>query len=280
MANITLTIPLPVLGAGEYFKTRYRSLPSGAWSSVVNRTNAAFTLTGLSVGSYQLEVILVKADATQCAPVYQAFDVAADFSCIDFTATLLQSGSVYNLKLNYTLPTGFTNPPCGWDVIITGNTGTKTIPYTTLPPGGSITIAVNNVAMAVRVCANLCGDNFKYCYQGDISPVSPPCTPLTIISPDIVYNGPASVPLPNSHFIRVQIINSAPSTTPCTLYYTETSMPLAGPPDSGSQVLLLYPAPANLMYSIRVYPKAQFPGEAHYQCHIVDACGVSHVFNV
>ncbi len=277
MANITLTIPLPLLTAGQHFKTRYRSLPSGTWSSYTNRTNAAFTLTGLSTGNYELEVILVNADETECPATYKQFTVVADFSCIDFTVTLAQSGSVYNLNIAYTLPGGFTNPPCGWDVIITDNTGTKTIPYATLPMGG-ITLSVNNLAMVVKVRANLCNGDYKYCYQGDISPIAPPpCVPLKLTGIDMIYNGPTSNN-PNTYYIRFQIINSVPASKTYFISYQEA---LPGTDSGTFSFNLPSPAPLSYLYSMLVHPTSPSkPFEVMYTGSITDDCGVSHPFSV
>jgi hypothetical protein len=278
MANITLTIPLPLLTAGQHFKTRYHSLPAGVWSSYVNRSNSPFTLTGLSTGNYELEVILVNADDSECPATYKLFSVKEDYSCIDFTAALSQTGSLFKLTISYTLPGGFTNPPCGWDIIITDSTGTKTIPYASLPVGG-IVLSVNNTAMTVKMRANLCYGDYKYCYQGDISPIPPPpCTPLKLVALDLLYNNPSSQPNPNTYFIRFSIINSIPASKTYHISYQEGSPGT----DSGTfSFNLPSPAPGTYMYSMQVHPTSPFkPYEISYTGSITDDCGVSHPFSV
>jgi hypothetical protein len=275
MADITLTIPLPVLASGQYFKTRYRALPAGAWSSYVNRTNAPFTLTGLSTGDYQLEVILVKADASECEPTYTGFKVENDFSCIDFSATLVQVNSLYLLRLAYTLPGGFTNPPCGWDIIITTPTSMQTIPYAVLPPTGPIKIAVSNVVMHVKVRANLCDGSYKYCFDDDVAALVPSCTPMVITKSELVKFG-------NDYYVRIFLYNSSPITPLLTFNYKEISFfyPPNTSPQSG---VFSHPGVGAIpgsphMYSIKVEPRA-YPGEGlQYEGTIADVCGKSHYF--
>lgn len=273
MANITLTIPLPILTGSQYFKTRYRLLPAGAWSSNVNRTNAHFTITGLTAGSYQLEAILVNSDNSECPATYIPFTVVEDFDCIDFDTTLVQSGSLYRLDITYTLPGGFTNPACGWDIIVTDATGTKTIPYSTLPVSGTISVAVSNIAMLVRVRANLCNGDYKYCHEEDVSPIAPSCTPMVVTKADMVKAS-------GVYYVRVFLFNSTPATATLNFNYKEISnqFPVGAIPDSGT---FSYSGPPllpgnNYMFSFQVQPKA-YPGEGLiYEGTVTDVCGKSH----
>jgi hypothetical protein len=274
MANITLTIPLPILTGSQYFKTRYRALPSGSWSSYVNRTNAAFTLTGLGTGSYQLEVILVNDDTSECAANYTGFEVADDFECIDFDATLAQTGSLYQLNITYTIPGGFTNATCGWDIIVTDATGTKTIPYSVLPVSGAITLAVQNLAMHVQVRANLCNGNYKMCFEDDISPIVPACTPLIIVKAEVIKA------FTNSYALRLLIYNSVPATVSIGYSFKEISPyypgSLSGQAGSGS----FYGPPLipgnPYLFTMFVNPNG-YPGEGiQYEGTLTDICGKSH----
>jgi hypothetical protein len=178
MPDITIQINTPTLVSGESFKTRYRQLPAGAWSSYTTRTNAPFTLTGLSVGDYELEVIVVKG-ATECPAIIRPFKVVQPFSCITFDAEIVQNDIAFNLVINYTIPGGFTNPPCGWKVIVTGNTTNKTIPFVTLPTP-PLKIAVANEGLFVKIVADLCNGKTQNCYEGDVPPISIPCVPIVL----------------------------------------------------------------------------------------------------
>lgn len=187
MPDITIQINTPVLVGGESFKVRYRQLPAGAWSSYSTRSNAPFTLTGLSVGDYELEVIVVKG-ATECPAIIRPFKVVQPFSCITFDAEIVAAGSQFNLEITYTLPGGFTNPPCGWTIQAIGNTTNKSINYTTLP-ASPIKIPVANEGLLVRVIANLCNGKTQTCYEGDVLQIPAPCIPIVVSSVTFVPTG-------------------------------------------------------------------------------------------
>jgi hypothetical protein len=273
MADITLTIPLPVLIAGQHFKTRYRELPSGSWSGYTNRTNAPFTITGLTAGNYQLEVILVKADETECPAVYKTFIVTDDYDCIDFTAEIVQNGSLYNLVISYTLPGGFADPGCGWDIIILQSGNTTTIPYATLSVSGTITIPVSNTVLNLKIRANQCNGNYKYCFDGEVPAAEPDCTPMSAISGTILYTAGATFPWS----IKLDFTNSTPPTTFANIHYSQTGFIMPGNiPDSGN---LIFPfmswgaGPTSVTFKVLPAP---YEGELSYAGTILDVCGVVH----
>ena len=220
MPNVTITIGTPVLAAGEHFKIRYRLLPNGSFSAPQNKTNAPFTLTGLTAGSYELEVIVVKADCSECPPAYQIFEVVTLFTCIDFTVTLvLEANGLTYLQISYSLPGGWIDPACGWDIVYNGNT----VHYAALP-ASPIKILVPNVTTQVQIVADGCNGNKKLCYTGTVPPAIPTCTPTfftgytiqptslsTFNSPEflLTVNFTQSTPCTTSVFL---IINQGPVT--------------------------------------------------------------------
>lgn len=178
MPDITITIPTPILTGSDTFLVRYRALPAGAWSSHTTQTNAPFTLTGLAVGLYQLEVIVVK-DGVECPAITKQFEIIAEYECIEFEAELVQtSAGLYNIEISYTIPSPLVNPPCGYIIEIRGKS-TKTITYATLP-ASPIKIQVLNEPMLVRVIADLCNGKRENCYEADITMLPPNCTPIVI----------------------------------------------------------------------------------------------------
>ncbi|MBS1771508.1 MAG: hypothetical protein JST82_01520 [Bacteroidetes bacterium] len=215
MPNITITIPQPVLTTGQYFKTRYRLLPSGSWSSYVNRSNAPFTLTGLSAGDYQLEAILVKANGTQCAAIYKNFTVVPDFSCLSFSASMIQSGSLYYIQITYTLPPGYTNPACGWEMVYEHGTSIVNNTYPVLP-SSPILIPVANQSYKLTIYGNICNGNKTKCGQFDISPISPPpCTGIHVTSQTMFKSA-------GKYYITLNFTQSSPPTTTLTIFYQQT----------------------------------------------------------
>lgn len=105
MAELTVTIPYPILTAGQSFKVRYRALPAGGFSAPSSRTNAAFTITGLTAGTqYEFEIIVVNADASECPPTFWYGTPQDEYSCDVFTVTQSGDGvsAPYVLNITYT----------------------------------------------------------------------------------------------------------------------------------------------------------------------------------
>lgn len=222
MPNATITIPQPLLTAGQYFKTRYRQLPSGGWSSYTNRTNAAFTITGLAAAQYQMEVILVKANGTECPPIYKTFTLIGDYDCtkVTFSAQMIKVGSVYNLEVLYTKNAGYVAPPCGWQIVYVHNSTTYNYTITSLPlASGSIKIPLtNNNGLLVRIFSDMCSGKKKQCYEADVTKPFEPCTNMTLLSAVMTKN-----PSTGLFFITLNIVQSAPPTTTPMVYYKQTN---------------------------------------------------------
>jgi|GEM_PF-2571413 hypothetical protein len=188
MPNLDITISTPVLTAGQYFKKRHRLLPAGAWSSYTNRSNAQFTLTGLSVGTYEFEFIVVNADGSQC-PVRSFTKEVKEFECMDVTVE--QLNNPYRIKIAYALPPGGTMPPCGIQARYQDVAGggwaaynVTTNPYYIYPPNTTPS------DWRVNVNALLCEGQYKSCFNQIVPKPEPvPCTPLSLNVQSIVFNG-------------------------------------------------------------------------------------------
>jgi len=271
MPDITIQINTPALLAGSHFKVRYRMLPAGAWSSYTTQTNAAFTLTGLAAGGYELEVVLVR-NGVECPATIRTFTVTAPFTCLMFDAEIVAAGSQHNLEIGYTLPGGYVQPPCGWQVQAIGNTTNKVINYTTLP-APPIKIPVANEGLLVRVIANLCNGKTQTCYEGDVTGIPAPCLPLTITSVVLSYVGPQpnlmerfkitfhftqSTPATTLPVINIQQINGVPGNL-TTAYFNPY-----GPISPTATSLSVFVDAA--------YLPPQFNGHYYFEWFFMDAC--------
>lgn len=184
MADLNIQINDPVLQLGEKFVVRYRLLPSGSFSSWTNRTNSAFTITGLSAGQYEIEIAFVKADGTQCPSVFEYYDVVvplSPFSCPAFTVSQLANPA--RLSITYTGGSG--TAACGYTIEYRKNS-TGAFSRVTFPtlPASPITLALpsGNASYQVRILSNAC-DGYLVCYDGVIgSPEPPECTGLSGLS--------------------------------------------------------------------------------------------------
>lgn len=222
MPDITIQINTPTLVAGESFKVRYREI-GGAWSGYSTRTNAAFTLSGLTPGNYEMEVIVVKG-GIECPAIIRPFTVIAPFSCITFEAEIVQNDVAAKLVIDYTIPGGFVNPPCGWKIILQGALNNKTINYSVLPTP-PINIPVLNEAMVVKVVADLCGKS-QTCFEADVPAADNPCTPMVVNSVTAVWAGIANNQL--RYNVTFNITQSIPPTTTAFVTVTQTNTIIAG----------------------------------------------------
>lgn len=273
MPDIDITINSPVLLAGQKFKTRYRELPAGVWSANVDRTNATFTLTGLTAGKYELEVILVLADETECAATLRGFEVVDPVACIDFTAEIVQTASgLYNLQINYSIPSPVYNPACGWKI----QYGSTVVNYATLPTP-PIVIPVQNVGMQVKVTANGCNGNEKDCFNADVPEITPTCTPMTITGAEVIINGT----FPGGYTLTIKFTGtqSSPPTQWLTVLVNQINV-LSGTPGQASYPTFTYgPIPTVGFSSFYVSLLANnnvFGSLLEFNWLIVDACNVTH----
>lgn len=282
--DVTITINTPVLTGGKTFKVRYRQLPAGTWSGYSTRTYAPFTLTGLAAGEYELEVILVNADSSECPPTYRKFSVVTPFECTTFTAAIVQNGSLYNLEINYTTPA--TSPACGWTIVYDGNV--VNYPMLPAPP---LKIPVANKPVHLQVIANNCKGNQRACFSGDIPAIpDPPCTPLVLNTGagTITYLSTLSSGL---YKFRIGLVftQSSPCSTAFSLFCNQLNV-LAGLPGQVS-----YPAysfgpvlctATGLSFEILANPNVQFlattPGveerKFDFVGTLIDKCGKVHGF--
>lgn len=287
MADVTLTIPLPVLQAGEQFKYRYRTYPSGSFGAYAFTSTQQISLTGLANGEYELEVLLVKADLTECPASLKRFIIVPPFSCYSFGASIIQSGSQYVLRIVYALPSPIVNPACSWKISYQPvGYATQILTYSSLPLSGIINITLPaNVDVNLTIYGDLCNNNLQFCFEDQIPKIpTPNCTPMVLASYDLQYvNGIWG--------IRLFGTNSNPATPIYTFNYSETSLlNIGATPDSGTFTFAGGAGGAAFLYSITgLNPQGIYlqgnPGEflpncIRYTGSIVDICGNSHVFNV
>lgn len=285
MANQTITIPSPVLTGSEKFKVRYRQLPSGVFSAYQDRTNAPFTLTGLSEGNYEVEIIFVTASGIECEPTYEYFDIYADYTCLDFYSQMIEqpaNSGLFYIKVNFQIGTA---PPCGWQITLAPLDGSpiRTLTYPTLPSSGELRISSPNKDTRLTATALLCNGREKECYSVIVSKVviPTPCVPLVIVSTEMVFN-PGGAPW-SLHIVFTQ---STPPTKGINVQWQQVGTPVVPgtPMDSGSFVLpgfVYFSAPGgnHQVYINQLNPTSVY-GQFTYNCKMLDECGTWHHFQV
>lgn len=277
MPNVTLTISTPVLGVGEVFRTRYRLLPNGAYTSNVDRDNNPFTLVGLSAGQYEMEVIHVLADGTVCEAIIKPFEVVADYTCQIFTPVIVQNGQLFNLQITYGT---VTNPPCGFHIKITGATTNKIVNYSPLP-ASPLLIPVANEQLQVEVIADLCNQKTKHCLDTIVNPIEPTCTPMILSSATILLN--TTYPGGSKGFtITLNYTQSVPVSQYVTLYCIQTNA-LGGAPGivnlSNPGYGPIAGGATSLSFGIIGNPNV-YENTYNFSGYIIDICGKKHTFTV
>lgn len=304
MADVVVTILTPTLTGSDYFKTRYRLLPAGAYTANVNRTNAPFTLASLAVGDYEMEIIFVDVEGateTECPAVIHEFSVDPEFTCFPFDAEIVQNGALYELVVTYTLPSPLSWPPCGFDITWNQNGTNNTIHYATLPLSGEIRYTIpTNANTSLTVLADMCG-YYNVCFEESVPKIpSPNCTPAVLTGYDLVFTPPpvgAVVGTPGTWNARAFGINSNPATPIYNFSYQELSLvPPGYVPDSGNfsfpgglplgNFLYTIPQPGTLnpkgvfLYITGGFPSELIPNCIIYRISFVDYCNVRHTFCV
>jgi len=275
--DVTIQINIPPLQVGETFKVRYREYPSGVFSATQLETNAPFTLTGLTAGEYELEVILDKGDI-DCPAVLKRFTVVDPFTCLTFTGeTQTLSNGLHQVQLTYGAVVS--NPPCGWYIVISGNNNNKTITYPTLP-ASPLNIPINNGAVTVQVYADLCNGNLETCYEADLAAPPVSCTPMVVNNVEITWdNNPNNVLAFTVHF---DITQSTPYTSQALVNVTQTntiSMGAGLPGQSNYGSFNPYLLGINqIAFSVPINVNSAVGGVDTYtfSWYIIDRCGVKH----
>lgn len=269
--NITITLSNPTLVGGEKFKTRHRLYPSGTFSAYTDRTNAPFTITGLTAGQYELEVIFVTELGDECDAIYEYFNVYNIGDCPTFTLSLECNNFVPYLNMDYTFPSPYTMPGCGYRVTVVQATGTIVKDY---PTGLSITgnekIILSSVSggVTVKIEANNCGI-FTECEYLSLAPLDCDCTPLVVSSAYMQYN-----PSIMKWKVTINYTNSTPATSFTRISYNQVNTVFSGSLDSGV-INTLSPLPTS---SIAFYVNANINGAFEaptYHGVIIDQCGNS-----
>lgn len=286
MADITITINNPVLVAGQKFKVRYRLLPAGAFTAYVDRTNAPFTLTGLSAGIYEIEYITVLVGDVECPAITGTFEIV-EFECLTFTVT--QEESPYRLKIEYTLPGGYVQPACGWNIgyqDVSGGVGVGGFANVAFNPLPASPIYINIPGalrdLNVRFTANQCDGVAEICQEGIIpAPEPAPCIPM----PFVEFTSIEFIrPLPNKveeYYLQYKFRATSPNCGFATLNMSQTPVPPAGTGIQAwttSQIITVanISGDQNRGLFIRYNGYSGAPFSRTWTFDLLDCCGIHH----
>ncbi len=288
MSNIDITIPLPVLTAGQYFKVRYRDDPAHAWVDIAHQTNAPFTITGLSAGMYELSFTLVRSDdpLVACEEVIQWFEVVEEGPCGEFSFVIVANDDATLYTLQLTPGSMPVTPPCGgYDVVygIAGGT-MSTVHYANIV--GTILLPAGNHIYHVEVHALDCEGNYTTCYNDDVHPPEGGCDHATLVIAKLLQGSIVQYP-PYGWYIELTIVQSAPPTNPFTVAYSQgnsfnNNNNVGGINDSGIKQLTATAATIYLSFAVNPtqgydlsYVGGRWVPMIIYNGTIADRCGWS-----
>jgi len=282
MPNIPVTIGTPILLTGESFRVRAREYPSGSFGAPQSETNAPFNIVVANAGEYEIEIVHILADDTECPAVYRRYVVPIEYNCSawDFTPNMIEEpvgSGIYYVQLNYGTSA---QPPCGWTVIYGGNT-------TLFPalPTSPLKIPSNNTTQRLIVKAEFCNGQSTECLNTVISKITPPeppaCIPVVIVSSEVILqDGPGGF----QYYLKVLFTQSTPPTPFADFQWQQTGTPkVPGTPlDSGSFVqinpgFLYWVQGTNRYILLKIYPTVTF-GQITYTGRMRDICGAWHNF--
>lgn len=234
MANVDITIPTPILMPGEYFKVRYRPYPAGSYTTAPNQTNAPFTITGLTANQqYEFEITLVKADASECTPVY-IYRTPREFECIDFTVIQEGNGAdiPYRLKITYTDPAPDPNTYCKVYVRNkrVSDTGWTAPSFTTLPASPFyVNLLLPIEDRDVQIYFDTCSGQYAMCFDDTVpKPEEPPCEGMTASLQNIQFNG-YNIDGSLRIALTIQGTQSTPRSTNINFYITQRNINITPP---------------------------------------------------
>lgn len=273
---INIDKPILDLTLGQYFKIRYR-LDGGAWSGYTNYTTNSPTLTGLTEGEYDVEIIFYNGTA-ECDAVYTSFVALEAPDCPTFTFEIIKVDLITQLKISWTLPSPFTAAPCGYEFVINQGSFSTIIDYTTLPSTGVAFVTLPaNLTTTVSAYLNDCYQ-LKLCTEADVDPDSTACIPMTINTVAKTYD-----PFTDMWLITITYGQSTPRTTATTMTWQQTNV-LIPPviPTFGSFAWSPSGAAgggASVAWKVPYNRDGQID-EATFKGNFTDVCGNTHTWSV
>lgn len=268
----TFQINTPILLAGQYFHVRYRLLPAGPWVVIANQTNAAFDITGLSPGQYELEASLAYGSPEIiCPPSSYYFSVPNPSYCncmgITSASVALDANGLTVINVQYI----FTEPQavCGYTVTyVSQDTGiSTTLNFPTLPPTELNILVPNPDSECYRLIINMdcCDGNIIECYNEIRCLAEPPeCAHIEVLSASIYQ-------ISGQFYLQINITQSTPVTNIFDIYYFQFNNFISGVGDSGT---IAYGSGGALTLTFPINPNfnIQYGTKVTYNGSLVDGC--------
>lgn len=270
--DVQISINAPILLGTEYFIVRYRIAPAGVWVDLGIQSNAPFTITGLSAGNYELEVVFVNEEGVLCPAVIRDFTVVADppideCECMDVTNLYVSRNCDNTAVIHMNL--GAQTGGCNLSITYTqfGNINPQTITY----PQGSFPSFVDistpdnpsSTPPSINVTLECCNGDTLTCFNGQIADVRNQdcgCTVPYISGAWINYD-----PIADEYTMCINF-TSLPGVDH-EIYYKQLSTTNPAVFDEGT-----VPTTTDGYYEIVLAPEP-FPGDIQYYVKVTNDCG-------
>lgn len=275
--NLNLSVQHPILVLGELLKVEY-STDGVNFTLDSYQSSNTFTTAygGFTAGvTYYFRFTIVKpSPLVECDSIIVPYTVPDEVDCLDFEASITTIDNVFRLEISYTIPSPYVQP-CGGYVLKYGiSYPLTTINYATLP--SSISIIVNNAPYYVEIYQVDCDGNLILCYEEQVEPEIPPCSPAVVNSVTFTNIG-------GQYTLTFNVTQSTPTTNTFIINYNQCNFIAGGGsgiPDSGS---VTRNSTNNNPEIITVPVNPNFntgPGTLTYCGTIIDVCNFSRPFDV
>lgn len=267
-----ITIGYPVLITGEKFEVKHRKLPNGSWDDDGDQTNAPFIITGLDPNSeYELSIIYIMADGTECPEVIYPFDTPPDdvvrCRCLSVDEVFISGGCDDNPWLLTINHDGGVNA-CGARVDYSVNGGAETIvQYEELPSPLVIPVSSPdyvNVTLYLRCCSTY---EWITCFKSPIIDIREcGCINPLVLSQYGINANPDDY---TGAFIYFTLTPSSPAMYPVTVIATQLNA-------TGTTDYVSVQVNAQGYHEIPINPQA-FDGVLQYSLVAYNECGADMV---
>lgn len=232
MADITIHIASPILGANQGFHVR--QWDGTTWTDLGYFTTNDIDVTGLTEGEcYDFAITFLQSlsPLVECNQIIRTYCVPAAQPCVTVTGEIEAVGDNYNLVLTIGLPSPY-SVPCGGYILEYG----LNAPYTTVPFPDfaglsplSLPVSVNGT-YHVAIYAIDCSGNRLLCDEISVTPlIPPPCTHADVVS--AVINNNSGI-----YSITLTFTPSSPNSSIYGLSWFQAGVMATGTPDVGGAV--------------------------------------------
>lgn len=278
MADITITIPTPVIITGQFFKVEYSTDGVSYTIFSTTETNTPFTITGLTAGTlyyFRFTLIQSASPLVECDPVIQTYFIPESQPCVEVEGEIVRNGDIYTLVLTFTLPSPYAAPCGGYKLEygISPNFNTIYFPtFLTSPSINPMSLPAGPGTYTVNIYSIDCAGKEVLC--DSIEVVAPSsCDHAVVTAADLIHNS-------SGYFLTFTITQSNPISPNYKLTYQQVNALSSGVNDPGGTIILTANGSPSQTFMVQVYPNLNvYNNIISYSGSILDLCKFSSPFD-